>query len=140
MALLKKIILENGIETNYHILAGLDYDKSNSNTVIEVHSFVSEDFYKKSLEKQQMTIKQQAYINEFNKLNNAEKTAEDEIRITELYTIINDLADKINNLHSYIEFVVKSTKMTISTDDFSIQHIEKLLLDTKEFKAAEIAD
>ena len=138
MALLKKITLDNGVELNYHKVAGIEVNKEI--TKVRIYSFISKEFYTKALNKKELQLKQNELINEFDELNNKEKlTKAQETKVNKLVEEINNLANEINETAEFETYIILESVIEIPTiENFNLTSIEKELLKSDNFKSAKI--
>lgn len=138
MALIKKIILPNGLEPSYHTISSISVNTDKIE--IELHSFISKEYYDRAIAKEQRIKEQNDLILEFDELNNKERTKLEDKKLDKISSKINELADEIDSLKNYEDFVVSISKLEIPyMENFSTNNLEKELLNIEEFKLAKIS-
>ena len=139
MSLSKEIILANGVNLKYHVLANAEI-VSNNKIRLAIHSFISKDYYELAIKKNNLIKEQEALTIEFNDLNEKEKlTKTQQTKIENLVSKINELADEINKCNNYIDYIILENFIEIPIkDSFNKEDLEKELLKTDLFKSARI--
>ena len=129
MALSKKIILDNGMEINYHIIAMVSSYSDKPITTLYVHSFTSKEVYKKAIKKYKLIEEQQKLIVEFQELAKIEEPSDiEKTKLDKLQTKINKLADKIEVCVDYKECIANEFIENISyQDNLSIENLQEIL-------------
>ena len=124
MAISKKLSLDNGIETKYHIvsLINAEYNKDIDVTVL---SFISKEYYQKALEQNTLIAKKnevdKEMENAFN-FGNIEKAMK-------LQEESDSLFNKIQSSKAFNEYVVSTNVVTIPYQDgITLPFIEQVLV------------
>lgn len=138
MALKLKIKVPNGIELNYHIISNINIDKDKIK--IKLDSFLSDKYYKTAIIKKNLIKSQNSLIEELNTLSNNDIVSKDkDKKIEKLKTKINDLYNQIKEAKDYDNYVLGNINIEIPyIENISIETIEQELLNTKQFKLAQI--
>lgn len=138
MALKLKIKVPNGIELNYHIISNISIDKDKIK--IKLDSFLSDKYYKTAIIKKNLIKSQNSLIEELNTLSNNDIASKDkDKKIEKLKTKINDLYNQIKEAKDYDNYVLGNINIEIPyIENISIEAIEQELLNTKQFKLAQI--
>lgn len=138
MALITKIITENGIELNYHIVSIVESSKFETRVLL--HSFISKHYYNEALVKEKLIENQIEMLNKFDELCNLEEiTQSQKEELNRLQQEINNLADEIDNREDYNTYVLGETTIYLPPiQDLSLKNIEQLILQTDKFKSAKI--
>lgn len=138
MALKLKIKVPNGIELNYHIISNISIDKDKIK--IKLDSFLSDKYYKTAIIKKNLIKSQNSLIEELNTLSNNDIVSKDkDKKIEKLKTKINDLYNQIKEAKDYDNYVLGNINIEIPyIENISIEAIEQELLNTKQFKLAQI--
>jgi hypothetical protein len=139
MALSKRITLENGIETGYHIVYALEtIDKSAIRVLL--YSFKNKSIYETAMNKNKYTNEQTTLIDELEELNYKEElTKSEENKLKKLHEQINNLADKINECKEFREYILAEQVIVLSySEDLSLDYIENELIKLDKFKSAKI--
>lgn len=138
MALKLKIKVPNGIELNYHIISNINIDKDKIK--IKLDSFLSDKYYKTAIIKKNLIKSQNSLIEELNTLSNNDIVSKDkDKKIEKLKTKINDLYNQIKEAKDYDNYVLGNINIEIPyIENISIEAIEQELLNTKQFKLAQI--
>lgn len=138
MALKLKIKVPNGIELNYHIISNISIDKDKIK--IKLDSFLSDKYYKTAIIKKNLIKSQNSLIEELNTLSNNDIVSRDkDKKIEKLKTKINDLYNQIKEAKDYDNYVLGNINIEIPyIENISIEAIEQELLNTKQFKLAQI--
>ena len=138
MALKLKIKVPNGIELNYHIISNINIDKDKIK--IKLDSFSSDKYYKTAIIKKNLIKSQNSLIEELNTLSNNDIVSKDkDKKIEKLKTKINDLYNQIKEAKDYDNYVLGNINIEIPyIENISIETIEQELLNTKQFKLAQI--
>lgn len=138
MALKLKIKVPNGIELNYHIISNISIDKDKIK--IKLDSFLSDKYYKTAIIKKNLIKSQNSLIEELNTLSNNDIVSKDkDKKIEKLKTKINDLYNQIKEAKDYDNYVLGNINIEIPyIENISIASIEQELLNTKQFKLAQI--
>lgn len=133
MALSKKIILDNGIETNYHVIKEVHYNFLENKTIVYIDSYVSEN-----VRNNHKKVKETA--DSINKLSEQAIKAQNESN----YELLESLNAKINDLMitykdiSDKNYVAGTTKVSLDyiPEDISLVGVYKELKKTDEFSKA----
>lgn len=133
MAILKKMISNNGIETKYHKIAKVAYD--NNKAEVLVYSFYDEDFYNKALEKNNLKTKQEELSVELDNLYLKDPESE---KISEIITEINKIAETISTLKDFEDYILCENVYDISDIDEVATDILESFVKTKYFKNAKL--
>ena len=138
MALKLKIKVPNGIELNYHIISNISIDKDKIK--IKLDSFLSDKYYKTAIIKKNLIKSQNSLIEELNTLSNNDIVSKDKDKKNEkLKTKINDLYNQIKEAKDYDNYVLGNINIEIPyIENISIEAIEQELLNTQQFKLAQI--
>ena len=133
MALSKKITLDNGIETNYHVIKEVHYNFLENKTIVYIDSYVSEN-----VRNNHKKVKETA--DSINKLSEQAIKAQNESN----YELLESLNAKINDLMitykdiSDKNYVAGTTKVSLDyiPEDISLVGVYKELKKTDEFSKA----
>jgi len=133
MALSKKITLDNGIETNYHVIKEVHYNFLENKTIVSIDSYVSED-----VRNNHKKVKETA--DSINKLSEQAIKAQNESN----YELLESLNAKINDLMitykdiSDKNYVAGTTKVSLDyiPEDISLVGVYEELKKTDEFSKA----
>lgn len=138
MALKLKIKVPNGIELNYHVISILDIDKDKIK--IKLDSFLSDKYYKAAITKKNLIKSQDSLIEELNTLSNNDIISKSkDKKMEKLKEEINDLYNQIQEAKDYDSYVLGNINIEIPyIEDISIASIEQELLNTKQFKLAQV--
>ena len=135
MAISKKLILDNGVESKYHIVS-LVNSKFNEDIEVRVSSFISKDYYSKAI-KQNTLIKEKLKLDE-----EIDVLLKDESKIEEAFSLqtkSNELLNEISELPSFEEFITDNNTIYIPfKDGFDLDYIENELIKTDLFKNGKI--
>ena len=133
MALSKKIILDNGIETNYHVIKEVHYNFLENKTIVYIDSYVSEDVrnnHKKVKETSDSIDKLSTQAVKAQNESNYELLESLNAKINDLMITYKDISDK--------NYVAGTTKVSLDyiPEDISLVGVYKELKKTDEFSKA----
>lgn len=129
MAILKEIILENGIKTNYHRIGEAHFNLIESQALIKIYSYISEEYRNEEKKIDSLTKIINALTLQYNQaLNN-----KDSQMVDSFYNKIEESKIQRDNLLSK-QFYVSSSIITLDLipDDLSLNNLYRLIttLDT----------
>ena len=105
MEINKEINLGNKVKVNYTIIYSIEVVMNEYINII-LHSFTSEDYYKKALEKKKLQKEQEILIQK-----------------------INELANKIEKLHNYEDYIVGINNIKIPfVEDYNENYLKEEIL------------
>lgn len=121
MEINKEINLGNKVKVNYTIIYSIEVVMNEYINII-LHSFTSEDYYKKALEKKKLQKEQEILIQKIN-----ETLDENEALI--YHNQINELANKIEKLHNYEDYIVGINNVKIPfVEDYNENYLKEEIL------------
>lgn len=133
MALSKKITLDNGIETNYHVIKEVHYNFLENKTIVKIDSYVSEDVrnnHKKVKETADSIDKLSAQAIKAQNESNYELLESLNAKIADLMTTYQSISNK-----NYIA-VTSKISLDYIPEDISLTGLYKELKKTEEFSKA----
>lgn len=133
MALSKKITLDNGIETNYHVIKEVHYNFLESKTIVKIDSYVSED-----VRNNHKKVKETS--DSIDKLSTQAIKAQNESN----YELLESLNSKISDLMTTYQsisnknYIAGTSKISLDyiPEDISLAGLYKELKKTEEFSKA----
>lgn len=131
MAISKKILLNNGIETNYHVIGMIESNAQNNETTLFIHSFISKEIYKEAIKKSSLLEEQKELVKQFDELTEIENpTKTQQTKINRLQNKINNLANEIDKAKDYGNFIAEEYMVDVSyQEDLSIKNLQNVLIE-----------
>lgn len=121
MVINKEIDLGNKVKVTYTVIYSIEVIMKECIN-ITLHSFTSEDYYKKALQKEKLQKEQLELANQlYNEL--------DEEKSHKIHLKINELASKINNLNNYGDYIVGIKDIKIPfIEDYNEDYLKEEIL------------
>lgn len=125
MAIIKKILKSNGIETNYHVLSIIESD--DYNTKVCYKSFYSKSTYNKFKTVLSTIRLQNNILNKFSEFEFKELSEEEQRAANIMQNEVNRLSDKLSKYKDFDYYVLDEIFIVLPRqDNLSIDNLEEL--------------